>query len=120
MLIAIWLTNSGIRNKEKEDSIKLLQTAKLILTNSHRYTKTLNNTLVEFKKDTTNNGIEELERLKSDNPIPYPILLETIISNELISKNISEYSHNSIYIGLINLRKIAKCETVYYYQTYLE
>ncbi|OUS00960.1 hypothetical protein A9Q86_09440 [Flavobacteriales bacterium 33_180_T64] len=120
VLIALWLTNSGMRNKEKEDSIKLLETANLILTNTHKYTKILNNTVVEQEKDTINNGIDDMEKLKTLNPIPYPELLETIISNELISKNISEYTHSSIYNGLINLKKLAKYETAEYYQNYLE
>ncbi len=120
VLIAIWLTNSRIHNKEKEDSIKLLQTAKLILVKNLNYTNALNKTIVKFERDTINNGIEELKLLKSANPIPYPILFETIISNELISKNISVYSHSSLYNKLITLRRLAKYESVDYYQKYLE
>ncbi len=37
VLIAISLTNSRIRNKEKVDTIKLLHTAQLILTNTNQY-----------------------------------------------------------------------------------
>lgn len=120
VLIAISLTNSGIRNKEKDDTIKLLHTAKLILTNTNQYAKNLNNTVIELEKDTITNNNQAIEELKSSNPIPYPDLLETIISNELISKNISEFSHNYIYIGLNNLRKLTKYETVEYYQKSLE
>jgi hypothetical protein len=120
VLIAITLTNSGIRNKEKDDTIKLLHTAKLILTNTNQYAKSLNNTVIELEKDTITNNNQTIEELKSSNPIPYPDLLETIISNELISKNISEFSHNYIYSGLNNLRKLTKYETVEYYQKSLE
>ena len=120
VLIAIWLTNAQTYNKEKEDSIKLLQTAKLILVKNLNYANALNKTIIEFEKDTLKNGVEDLKQLKNANPIPYPILFETIISNELISKNISEYSHSSLYNKLITLRRLAKYESVDYYQKYLE
>jgi hypothetical protein len=120
VLIAIWLTNSGIRNKEKEDTIKLLHTAKLILANTSEYSNNLNKTILEFEQDTVNYTKEKLESVKANNPIPYPDLLETIISNELISKNVSEYSHNSIYNNLINLRKLSQYETAEYYLKLLE
>ncbi|AZJ35228.1 hypothetical protein [Tenacibaculum singaporense] len=120
VLIAIWLTNSGIRNKEKEDTIKLLHTAKLILANTSEYSNNLNKTILKFEQDTVNYTKEKLESVKANNPIPYPDLLETIISNELISKNVSEYSHNSIYNNLINLRKLSQYETAEYYLKLLE
>ncbi|WP_417799500.1 hypothetical protein [Tenacibaculum sp.] len=120
VLIAIWLTNSGIRNKEKEDTIKLLHTAKLILANTSEYSNNLNKTILEFEQDTVNYTKEQLESVKANNPIPYPDLLETIISNELIAKNVSEYSHNAIYNNLINLRKLSQYETAEYYLKLLE
>ncbi len=120
VLIAITLTNSEIRNKEKEDTIKLLNTAKLIVKNTNQYAKSLASHVIELEKDTITNSNQSIEELKSSNPIPYPDLLETIISNELISKNISEFSHNYIYSGLNNLRKLTKYETVDYYQKSLE
>ena len=115
VFIAIWLTNSGIINKEKEDTIKLLQTAKLILSNTSVYSDNLAKTIIELEKDSISYSQKRLESVKQKNPIPYPDMLETIMSNELVSKNISEYSHSSIYNGLINLRKLAKFETAEYY-----
>ena len=120
VLLAISLTNLGIRNKEKEDTIKLLNTAKLIVTNTNQYAKSLSKTVIELEKDTIANNYQTIEETKSSNPIPYPDLLETLISNELISKYISEFSHNYIYSGLNNLRKLTKYETVDYYQKSLE
>jgi len=102
VLLAIWLTNLGIRNKEKEDTIKLLNTAKLIVTNTNQYAKSLSNTVIELEKDTIANNYQTIEETKFSNPIPYPDLLENLISNELISKYISEFSHNYIYSGLNN------------------
>jgi len=120
VLIAIWLTNSGVRSKEKEDTIKLLQTANIILVNTNKYSNTLNSSFIKFERDTLNYKKDALEKFKSNNPIPYPDLLEAIISNELISKNISEFSHSRIYTGLINFKKLANYESVKNYQKSLE
>lgn len=120
VLIAIWLTDSGIKIKEKEDTIKLLQTAKLILTNTSKYSEQLSKRIIAHEKDSINYSQKIIESTKEENPIPYPDLFETIISNELVSKNISEYSHPAIYIALINLRKLANHETIEHYLNSLE
>ncbi len=116
VLIAITLTNSGIRKKEKEDTIKLLNTSRFILSNTKEYSLVLSNTIEELGKDTTANSIEEISLIKKTNPIPFPYLLETVITNEIVSKNISEYSHSNIYTGLINLRKLSDYNTVETYE----
>ncbi|SEB43159.1 hypothetical protein SAMN04489761_0673 [Tenacibaculum sp. MAR_2009_124] len=120
VLMAIWLTNSEVRKKEKEDTIKLLQTSKRILNNTFEYSENLNEALSSFEKDTINYTKESIVNLKTNNPIPYPDLLEGIVVNELVSRNISEYSHGSIYNCLINLRKLSSYETVEYYLKTLE
>lgn len=120
VLIAIWLTNSGIRSKEKEDTVKLLQAARGILANTKLYADNLNKAIVHFEKDSANYPIETIEDIKKGNPIPYPDLLETIISNELVSKNVSESTLTDMYLGLINLRKLADYESVDRYLQSLE
>jgi len=117
VLIAIWLSNSQVKKKEKADSIKLLQTARLIMQDTYRYTNALHNTILEMEQDTS---VNRIENVKSNNPIPYPHLVETIISNDLVSKNISEYSHSAIYINLINAKKIANYDMVACYKNHLE
>lgn len=97
-----------------------MHTSKLILLNTSQYFTALNDAILEFEKDTLNNDEAEIKEIKLVNLIPYPDLLETIISNELISKNMSEYSHYYVYSGLINLRKLAKYETIDFYQKSLE
>ncbi len=91
VLIAISVTNSGIRNKEKSDTIKLLHTAKLILTNTNQYAQSLYNTVIELEKDTITNDNQSIEDLKSSNPIPYPDLFE--IGKKRIE---NKYSNNNI------------------------
>lgn len=120
VLIAILLTNSGVKNKEEKDTIKLLHTAKIILLNTNEYSNGLYNTMLEFEKDSIKYTKEKIESLKAKNPIPYPDLLETLISNELVSKNTSEFTHNYIYSNLINLRKLSSYETAEYYSILLD
>ncbi len=119
VFIAIFLTNSGIRKKEKEDTIKLLNTSRLILTDTKAYSQILVRTVKELEKDTINNNNEKISQMKENNPIPFPYLLETIITNEIISKNMSEYSHSQIYTGLINLKKLANYQMVETYEQLL-
>ena len=120
VLIAIWLTNSAIKDKENEDTIKLLQTAKIILSKTSEYSDLLTKKIIEFEKDSIKYSQKKIEFVKQNNPIPYPDLLETIISNELVSKNISENSHNLIYNYIINLRRLAKYKTAEHYIIFLE
>lgn len=110
VFIAISLTNSGIRKKEKEDTIKLLNTSRLILINTKAYSQGLKKTVEKHEKDTTS-SIEIISQMKKDNPIPFPYLLETVVTNEILSKNISEYSHSQLYAGLLNLKKLATYQT---------
>jgi hypothetical protein len=120
VFLAIWLTESEMREKEKEDTIKLLTTAKLMLSNTRDYSKNLNNTIIGLKRDSVQYPEDDIETVKSNNPVPYPGLVETIISNELVAKNISEYSHNNLYNDLINIRKLTEYETIEYYLKSLE
>lgn len=120
VVIGIWLTNSGIRSKEKEDTIKLLNTAKIVLENTKTYTNTLTNTILNLEKDTINYTKESIQAIKLSNPIPYPVLLETILSNDLFSKNVSEFTHKSVFIRLLNIKKVANYEASEVYQRTLD
>lgn len=115
VFIAISLTNSGIRKKEKEDTVKLLNTSRLILINTKAYSQGLRTTVEKLEKDTTS-SVKIISQMKKDNPIPFPFLLETVITNEIISKNISDYSHSQIYAGLLNLKKLADYQTAETYE----
>ncbi|WP_132703696.1 hypothetical protein [Winogradskyella wandonensis] len=115
VFIAISLTNSEMRKKEKEDTIKLLNTSRLILINTKSYSQGLKRTVKNLEKDSTS-SIEMITQMKKDNPIPFPYLLETVITNEIVSKNISTYSHSQIYTGLLNLKKLADYQTAETYE----
>ena len=119
VFIAILLTNSGIQKKEKVDTIKLLNTSRLILSDTKLYSQGMSRAVNKIEKDTTYNNYERIFQMKKDNPIPFPYLLETVIANEIVSKNISEYSHSQIYTGLINLKKIANYKMIETYELLL-
>ncbi|WP_350290913.1 hypothetical protein [uncultured Croceitalea sp.] len=120
VFIAIWLTNSEVRNKEKKDAIKLLKTAKLILHSTSIHSKSPNNYMVKLEKDTINYTKNHIESIKSKNPIPYPDLLKTILSNNLVTMNVSEYTHNVIYSNLISSKKFAEYRSIEIYLKSLE
>lgn len=119
VLLAVNLSNRENLKKEKADTVKLLKSAKNIIDNTFDYTKGLGTYIDTIKKDSSYTS-NLINKLKSDNPIPYPDLMENIISNEVVSKNISEYSHNFIFSSLINLRKIANYSSIDTYKFLLK
>lgn len=119
VLLAVSLSNKENLKKEKTDTIKLLKSAKNIIDNTFDYTKGLGVYINAIKKDSTYTP-SLINKVKLDNPIPYPDLMENIISNEVVSKNISEYSHNFIFSSLINLRKVANYSSINTYKYLLK
>ncbi|WP_196886031.1 hypothetical protein [Aureivirga sp. CE67] len=116
--LAITLTNSENDKKEKEDTIKLLQSSINIIDETKDYTEGLNNYFLEIQKDTTLSK-KEIELKKSKNPIPYPYFFETIVSNELFTKNVSEKTHKTVYNLLINMKKISSYNRIEQYKSLL-
>jgi len=115
VLIALILTNLESRKKEKNDTIKLLKTAKFLLIDTKVYSQKLEKAIKEFQSDTLQDNNNIIEEIKKTNPIPFPTILETVLTNEVIFKNISEYSQSQIYKGLINLKKLANYQTLNMY-----
>lgn len=115
VLMAITLTESGNRKKEIQDTVKLLNTAKIVLENTREYAIGLGNAMDEYKKDTVKFPAELLVEIQETNPIPYPDFVETIIANELVAKNVSAFTHNNLFSELINLRKLSNYSTLDFY-----
>ena len=115
VLIALILTNLESRKKEKNDTIKLLKTAKFLLIDTKVYSQKLEKAIKEFQSDTLQDNNNIIEEIKKTNPIPFPTILETVLTNEVIFKNISEYTQSQIYKGLINLKKLANYQTLNMY-----
>ncbi|CAM1344515.1 hypothetical protein [Tenacibaculum amylolyticum] len=121
VFLAISLTNSGIKEKEKKDTIKLLQSAKSIVLGTGEYAQSMKEAVDKLVKDSIKyNNDEAIDKLELDNPIPYPEAFETIISNELVAKNVSEFSYNYLFNSILNLRKLTHYNAVTYYKSYLE
>ena len=104
VLLAVTLSNIENRKKEKNDTIKLLNTAQSVIGVTYAYTKGLGEFDNSIKQDSSKFDFT-LKEFRKSNPFPHPDLLESIIANELVSKNISEFTHTQIYAGLINLQK---------------
>ena len=66
----------GIQKKEKVDTIKLLNTSRLILSDTKLYSQGMSRAVNKIEKDTTYNNYERISQMKKDNPIPFPYLLE--------------------------------------------
>jgi hypothetical protein len=120
VLLAVTLSNIENVNKEKSDTIKLLNSASNIIDGTYNYTVGLETYVIELEKDSIQNNDSTIAITKSNNPIPYPDLMETIISNELVTKNLTEYSHNQIYTGLVNFRKVTNYSSIETYKRLLQ
>ena len=119
VLLAVTLSNIENEKKEVNDTIKLLNTAQNVLKVSYAYTNGLGEFDLEIKQDSSKFGFTQKE-FRTSNPFPHPVQLETIIANELVSKNISEITHTQIYAGLINIQKVDTYEKIESYKKSLE
>ncbi|MCD6598600.1 MAG: hypothetical protein J7L04_12975 [Bacteroidales bacterium] len=105
VLLAVTLSNNANIKKEKEDSIKLLNSASRIIDMTYVYTVGLESYIKDYKNDSIKNTDSIISIIKEKNPLPYPDLLGIIISNELISKNMSDFSYIQINSVIINLKR---------------
>jgi len=120
VLLAVTLSNNANIKKEKEDTVKLLKSANNIIEITYEYTIGLESYILELEGDTTTNDDSIIAVIKEKNPLPYPDLMETIISNELISKNISEFSYIQIDNAIINLKRVREYESINSYKRHLK
>ncbi|MCE7995227.1 MAG: hypothetical protein HEP71_24835 [Roseivirga sp.] len=118
VLLAVTLSNAENLKKEKSDTIKLLKSARNIVSGTYAYTDVLGNYATELKNDSTKSQ-SALKSFETNNPLPYPEFIEPIISSEIISKNITENSHAKIYTSLINLKKISLYQSIDLYKNKL-
>ncbi len=120
VLLAVTLSNNAKIKKEKVDTVKLLNSAMHITDMNYDYTVGLEEYILELERDSTNNNDSIITIIKEKNPLPYPDLMETIISNELISKNISVFSYVQINSVIINLKRVREYERINNYKRKLK
>lgn len=119
VLLAVTLSNIESKKKEMNDTIKLLNTAQSVIEATYAYTNGLGEFDLSIKQDSSKYEFTQKE-FRKNNPFPHPVLLESIIANELVSKNISEMTHTQIYVGVINLQKIDTYDRIESYKKSLE
>ena len=120
VLLAVTLSNSEKIKKEKEDTVKLINSASQIIEMTYIYSTGLESYLGELKKGSINNSDSLVAIFKNKNPLPYPDLIETIIANELITKNMSEFSYVTINSVIINLNRVRDYESINTYKRSLK
>ncbi|RLD66153.1 MAG: hypothetical protein DRI84_05350 [Bacteroidetes bacterium] len=119
VLLAVTLSDHANIKKEKEDTVKLLKSADRVIDMTYEYTLGLESYILELEKDSINNSDSIIRDIKNKNQLPYPDLMETIISNELISKNISAFSYLQINSAIINLKKVREWGRINTYKRFL-
>ena len=100
VLLAISITNYEAKQKEKQDVIKLLKSSISSVQTCYEYSAEL----VEYF-----NELPKEDALKTDfyikNPPPYPEYLDTFLTQNIVSKNLSGTTLSDLNEYLINLKR---------------
>lgn len=117
---ATWLNDYQQSVKEKQDTKKLLNTSITIINNAAEYSNRLLDHYEKLLQDTIKFDLAKQSDFKQKNPLPYPEHIATIFTNELIFKNVSQFTHSTFFSGLVNLKKIKSYDSAKLYISYLE
>ena len=120
VLLAVTLSNIESDRKEKKDTIKLLHSAHTLIAGTLKYSSNLESSIAQMEKDTINFNEDLITSIKKNAELPYPDLFETNVSNELMSKNMSEFSHGLIFDRLLNLKKLKELNAIKVYKRFHE
>lgn len=109
VLLAISITNYESQQQEKQDVIKLLKSAITSIESCYEYSEEL----IRYY-----DNLPEDDELKSDfylkNPPPFPDYLDTFLTQNIVSKNISGSSLNGLTEYSINLKRSRNIEASLY------
>ncbi|NTS76793.1 hypothetical protein HR060_07905 [Catenovulum sp. SM1970] len=100
VLMAIYISNYEAEKKEQKDLIKLLGAAKVSVSTSIDYSEKINNyyeTLADDSPDRSDFYVK--------NKPPYPEYLDSFLAQDIISKNLSAQTLESLTEAQINLKK---------------
>ncbi len=100
VLLAISITNFDSERREKEDMIKLLHASISSIETCHDYSEEL----LEFS-GSLKKGSAEFHQFFDKNPLPYPSYLDTVLAQNIISKNMSQQTLADFNEILINLKR---------------
>lgn len=100
VLIAILISNYEQAKKETADVVKLLHASIASIETCHQYS----DALVEFYQE-----LDDTDALKpqfySKNPPPYPVYIDSLLTQNIVSKNLSESTLSDLNELVINLHR---------------
>ncbi|MCL1038693.1 hypothetical protein L2750_16310 [Shewanella submarina] len=112
VMLAISITNYEAGQSEKQDVIKLLGAAISSVEQCHDYSEELMEYFSKLPKD---------HALKTDfyqkNPPPYPGYLDTFLTQNIVSKNLSGIALAKLNESLINLKRVQMVNVPLYIET---
>jgi hypothetical protein len=100
VLLAIMITDYEAEQKEKQDLVKLLRSATAVVETSYEYSEEL----VEYY-DTLEDKDPIKETFYAKNSPPYPDYLDSLLTQNLASKNLSQAVLTDLNEQVINLKK---------------
>ncbi|MCW8093159.1 hypothetical protein [Alteromonas sp. ASW11-130] len=100
VLLAISITNYEDKKKEKKDVIKLLSSSISSVETCHEYTKIL----IEYFEELPDENVSKAD-FYAKNPPPYPAYLDTLLMQNIVSKNLSGAALSDLNELLINLKR---------------
>lgn len=109
VLLAISITNYDQAQKEKDDVVKLLNSAMTSVDSCLDYSEAL---VDYYKKLPTDDKTRHDFFIK--NPLPYPQYLDTFLMQNIVSKNISGEALSDLNEYLINLKRSRTGDTGFY------
>ncbi len=112
--IAIYFFNNNNKN-----IIKMLETSIKITNQTFDYTSDLEQKIIRYNTSDTISK-SDIKRIKKNNPIPSINLLETIITDELIYDQITEFSRKKINTIFINLKETTNYNSIEAYKENLK
>jgi len=109
VFLAISISNFESEQKEKQDVIKLLRAAIASVETSLDYSQKLESYYKTLPKDS-----ELLETFYDKNPLPFPGYIETFLTQNIVSRNLSEPSLTELNELIINLKRTRASDTEIY------
>ncbi|MCB0719825.1 MAG: hypothetical protein KDD65_15370, partial [Bacteroidetes bacterium] len=95
------------QQKEIQDTVKLLTTMRTVAGASRDYALLMEKGSELALADTTTFGQMDMAKFRRSNPIPSPEILRQFLANDLISRHVSSFSHQQLYLSFFDLEKVA-------------
>jgi hypothetical protein len=100
VLLAISITNYENDKKEKKDVTKLLNSAITSVEAAYNYSEEIIEYFNELPKDSP-----QRQDFYTKNALPYPVYLESMLMQSIVSKNLSGLTLSMLNLFIINLKR---------------